>query len=57
MITQVKKTNVKKSVAKSNAKPTKQQIEPKKISKTGLAFREAIKNPLVKIVDMRAVLR
>jgi len=52
----VKKSTAKKTTAtkKSVAKP---QNELKKISKTGLAMREAVKNPWIKVNDWRAVNR
>jgi len=55
MATQAKKTTAKKSTAKNNAKDTKTIKEPQRISKTGLAFREAIKDPWFKVNDWRAV--
>lgn len=44
---------------KQQVKPTEQQVEKngKRHSKTWLAFQKAIKEPLVEIVDMRAVLK
>jgi len=55
MATQTKKTTTaKKSTVKSNIKTIK---EPQKISKTGLAMREAIKNPWIKVNDWKAVNR
>ena len=32
-------------------------VKAKKMSKTGLAFLKAVKNPGIEIVDMRAVLK
>lgn len=50
MITKDKSTN-----KKSGKKSTKEKT--KKVSKTWLAFQEAIKNPGVEILDMKAVLK
>jgi len=53
-MTTAKKSTAKKTTAikKSVAKP---QNEPKKVSKTWLAFMEAVKNPGIKVNDWRAV--
>lgn len=38
-------------------KPATKKTPTKKVSKTWLAFQKARKNPLIEIVDMRAVLK
>lgn len=42
---------------KGLSKPVTKKASPKKVSKTWLAFQKARKNPLIEIVDMRAVLK
>jgi len=48
-------TEIKTSQKKPSGKTEKPKA--KKVSKTWLAFQEAIKNPGIEIVDMRAVLK
>jgi len=55
MATQAKKTIAKKTATKKSV--VKPQTEPKKVSKTWLAFMEAVKNPGIRVNDWRAVNR